>query len=304
MGLISNEQLKRELDKYIPGCSSLNVISAFVSMPAVKWLNSIVCENGTKVCIVGRFSPMDFANGASDFESLRQCLRQGHTVKALPNLHAKIYQIDSEIIFTGSANMTGRGLSLVEASNLESCARVEPTGDTKHFISRIVDIASIITLNTLDQMELYLDKSSSENQKKPLTDWPKDILPKPQSIFVSDFPLCEPGQANEVYLANPALEFAAIEYNRSNSYVAKNLFRSSKAYTWLVSHLHEIEKDRGLGFGKVSSLLHRDLADDPAPYRQEVKELVANLYKYIELYASEEVLVHVPGRKSQVVTLL
>ncbi|WP_350643554.1 phospholipase D-like domain-containing protein, partial [Psychrobacter sp. HY3-MNA-CIBAN-0198] len=82
-------------------------------------------HNKPKVELIGRFTPNDFAQGASDINALRECINNGFSVKALSNLHAKIYQIDQEIIFNGSANLTGKGLAIVNNSNLESCSRVE-----------------------------------------------------------------------------------------------------------------------------------------------------------------------------------
>lgn len=304
MGLISSEQLTNELEQNIPGSTSLNVISAFVSMPAVKWLGNIVNCNKTEVCIVGRFTPIDFVQGASELEALRKCIEQGYSVKALSNLHAKIYQIDKDKIFTGSANLTGKGLALVGSSNLESCARVDSTEDSILFISKIISASSYVTLEILERMEEYLSDLDLSSAPEVLVAWPEEIVSKANSIFVSDFPLSSPGQPTAAYLVNPSLEFAAIEANRADLSLAKRLFKASKAYCWLLSHLKGAEKNRGLRFGEVSSLLHDDLSDDPAPYRQEIKALVSHLYEYIELYAIDEMKIDVPGKRSQVVTLL
>ena len=56
--------------------------------------------------------------------------------------------------------------------------------------------------------------------------------------------------------------------------------KRSNAYRWMRNILMEEES---LSFGAVSSRLHNAILDDPLPYRQEVKVLVANLYAWFEL---------------------
>ena len=68
--------------------------------------------------------------------------------------------------------------------------------------------------------------------------------------------------------------------------------------------LTEHKGDRHPGFGQISSLLHDELCDDPAPYRRDIKDIQANLYEYLKLYASDEIEVYVPGRRSQVLRLV
>jgi hypothetical protein len=68
--------------------------------------------------------------------------------------------------------------------------------------------------------------------------------------------------------------------------------------------LEEHKGERDLGFGQVSQLLHSALSDDPAPYRRDIKDMQANLYKYVSLYAMDDIEIHIPGRRSEVLRLI
>lgn len=300
--LMSSKDLVIELEKSIPSCDNFIIISAFVTKPAISWLVELI-ENSS-VCIVGRFSPKDFMEGASSIDAIRESLLLGYTVKCLPNLHAKIYQIDSDIIFTGSANMTGKGFSIVNEGNLEACAQVTPTDTSKNFIKRIVNSSIRITDEILDKMEYILDNFTTSESNDTLQNWPEDVLPKVGDLFVSDFPFSEPGKENDFYNINSSLEFAVIEAELHDFNLAQLLFKKSKAYSWFKSILIENNTNRDLGFGHVSSLLHDKLCDDPSPYRSSIKDLQANFYKYLALYAADEVEIYVPGRRSQVARLI
>ena len=302
--LISNTELTQQLEILLPDCADLIIISAFMTQPATRWLGHLITANKPKVKLVGRFTPNDFVKGASDLNALRDCINNGYQVKALANLHAKIYQIDHDTIFNGSANLTGKGLALVNNGNLESCSRVNACEQSKAFINKIVESATDLTLSMLDKMQMFLEQFDNKNEAELPAVWPEEILPKTKELFVSDFPLTKQGETCKEYAVNTSLEFAVIEANKSDFDYAQSLFKKSKAYCWLKKVLIENDGDRDPGFGQISSLLHDALCDDPAPYRRDIKDVQANLYEYLALYASDEIEVYVPGRRSLVLKLI
>ena len=162
-GLISNTELTEELETIIPNCQSLNIISAFMTQPATRWLSQLVEGNCPSVKLVGRFTPLDFIQGSSDLDALRDCIAQGFQVKALTNLHAKIFQVDEETIFSGSANLTGKGLALVSDCNVEACNKVQASSSSKEFINKIINSASELTLEIIDEMELAVAPNPASN---------------------------------------------------------------------------------------------------------------------------------------------
>jgi phosphatidylserine/phosphatidylglycerophosphate/cardiolipin synthase-like enzyme len=298
--LISNKELASELEFHLPKSIEVTVITAFFTKPAYDWFSKLIADNSPNVSIVGRFSPKDFIDGASSFEAVRLAVMAGYNVKLLPNLHAKIYQIDEDIIFTGSANMTGKGLSLVENSNLEACTRITSSLESKEFINKIINSAVQINLCMIEKMEEFIRGITTEYAEF----WPEKLVPLISELFVSDFPLSKPGTTHQIYRINTVLDFALIEAYKDDFTVAQKLFKKSKAYRWLKNQLIDNNSDRDLGFGKISSLIHDALTDDPIPYRSEIKEIQANLYKYISLYAMDEIEIYVPGRKSEILRLL
>lgn len=303
-GLISNFELTQQLEQLIPSCSHLVIISAFMTQPATTWLLKLTAPSSARVQLVGRFTPNDFSNGASDLNALRDCIKRGYRVSALSNLHAKIYQIDYDIIFNGSANLTAKGLALVSNGNLESCSKVEATVESKAFIKKIIDCSTIVTLPILDKMQRYLDEFEGTDVKNLPVVWPEDVLSPTIELFVSDFPFGQPGSEVSEYLINPSLPFAQIENTKNDFVLASTLFKECKAYRWLKNQIQENNSGRDLGFGQVSQLLHDALADDPAPYRKALKGILTDFYSYIKVYASDEIEVYVPGSKSQVIRFL
>ena len=62
----------------------------------------------------------------------------------------------------------------------------------------------------------------------------------------------------------------------------KNYFFNSAGFEWLKSVVPD-EKY----FGDLSSILYDTLKDDPAPFRKEVKSLLANLFKWTEILGND-----------------
>lgn len=299
--LITGGELTAELEQKLPQSSQVTVISAFVTSTAIRWIKKQPYKNTPKITIVGRFIPSDFVSGSSSLDAIDLGIKSGYTIKALSNLHAKIYQVD-DCIFTGSANMTGKGLKLVENGNLEACTKVETSSESLKFIEMIVESGIKITADILAEMSAFL----STIEKVPLipcpNSWPENILPINSNLYVSDFPLAPPGELNHAYSSNPSLEFALMLNEFSNFSEARKLFKCSKSYNWIMTILNENRGQRDLSFGHISKLLHDALCDDPAPYRKDVKELLTNLFKFIELYANEEITIYRP-RYSQIIRL-
>ncbi|MBG9992228.1 phospholipase D-like domain-containing protein [Pseudoalteromonas sp. NZS37] len=301
--LFSGDKLKTDLEVVLPSCKKLVVASAFISKVGFEWMDSLITADCSNVSLIGRLTPSDFLSGASDFVTIKRAVQKGYHVKALLNLHAKIYQIDDDLIFNGSANLTGKGLAIVAESNYEACTRVEGCSESNRFINKLVNAAVPLDILTLERMDLFLEQYRHQEASFIPSSWPEEILPQSSDLFVSDFPLTPPGISTYEYELNPSLPFAQIEANKGNSFEAAKLFKRSKAYHWIKKQILDNKTDRNLGFGQISRLLHDELADDPVPYRQEIKSLQANLYSYIKQYASDEIEVYMPGRRSEVLRI-
>ena len=297
--ITDSHELRQVISRQLERTRAVVALSAYVTYSGVEWLLKKLPKNA-KLTIVGRFAPHDFLKGASDTKGIRCLLNEGHEVKALQQLHAKVTLFDDRFILVGSANCTGKGYGLVEQGNVEATVGfdIEDETSTKSTLS-IVNSAIPITLDILDRIDDYLAHQMKPIKTEAPYNWPLDVLFHTPGLFVVDLPLCPPLEDCEHYKHNRHIEFAAIEEHRGNFELAKARFKSSKIYIWLMSQIENCDDVNGLSFGQVSSLLHNALLDDPSPYRRTVKDLQANLYKYTELYAADDIHIYKLGQRSQ-----
>ena len=299
--MIDSSTLNALLTKQIPSSDGLTIISAYITIPAIQWLKGLV--NAQQVTIVGRLSPADLRSGASDIAALRAILQHGWQLKILPNLHAKIYLLDRQTLFVGSANLTANGLKLTRGGNIEAIQQKQVNEQDLEFVDHIVAAGVSVSLDMLDKMEQWLKDIPTKSSKTESSDWPSDILPLASALFVSDFPLAPPGSDCDDYDENPHLPFAQIHQQcAANRNLAESKLRNCQAFHWLVATLEQSE-GRELYFGALTAALHDALADDPAPYRRDVKGLLSNLLQYLECFQIAQISLTRP-KHSQLVKLL
>ncbi len=111
-----HNELATELSK---AEKSITILSAFSTLPGVKWLKDNLPSEDIPVTIVSRWQPNDLIAGASDHNVYSFCKENNWSFRIDPRLHSKVYCIDEDIIFIGSANLTAKGLSLGKQGNYE-----------------------------------------------------------------------------------------------------------------------------------------------------------------------------------------
>lgn len=84
-----------------------------------------------KCTIITRFDRDLFINGSSSIEALSLLNQAGVEIIALQNLHTKLYIIDNQIVFTGSANFTQKGLT----ENIELLLLIQEPEEALPFIN-------------------------------------------------------------------------------------------------------------------------------------------------------------------------
>ena len=304
--ILNSKALRSSVTEELKSSEAVTLLSAYITSLGVEWLLKNLPLRVSLV-VVGRFLPMDFIRGASDLNSVRMLLEQGHTVKFLSSLHAKIIYIDNKTIFLGSANCTGRGLGLVEDNNLEASVRFEANEADQELISGIIHASNDITFNTLDKMESYLSEVDylCDEINKVFQKWPQELYQKEEvkQLYVKDFPLAPSGEYSEFYDLFCDSDYSQIHKLKNNKELARAIFKSSDSYIWLIQLLSKETNRNGVSFGKISSSLHNILADDPSPYRRTVKDLQVNLYSYLVEYAGDVVEFYTPGQRSQFIKL-
>jgi hypothetical protein len=74
-------------------------------------------------------------------------------------------------------------------------------------------------------------------------------------------------------------ECLKIRHNNLTDEYLRRQFLRSRVYKWIDEKLNE---HGSMSFGHVSSVLHGELADDPTPFRREVKIVVSSLFEWLE----------------------
>ena len=289
--LINGERLKHVLEKEIKQCEKkLLFISAYITQTAVDWLKRHV-PKGTEVHLVCRLTPSDVIDGSTNISALFTALDEGWKASCLHSLHAKLYSIDAERIYVGSANLTSNGLRIYGTGNIEACSRVPASNENLHFISNIETSANNLNYEILECMEIYIKNKES---RVCFDRWPQDILPNKEGIWVYDFFWSNPQSTISQENKQHDLEIIGVKsLDPLNEEVPQKVLMSH-CIQWLISKLKDQPRTE-LYFGGITSLLHDELKDDPAPYRKEIKTLVQNLLAYCNIFIPEIVEVSRPN---------
>ena len=253
----------------------------------MQWL--IEQTNIDNISVIARWQKNDLLCGASDFSCYEFCKSRKILFGVATNLHGKVFSCDNHIL-VGSSNLTSKGLALSENHNDEFGVGFEAgeadEAKIQDFLSKTVwvdDYLANILAAELDAVDISTvnreERWSLDIQKKldsPIVHlWVHDLLfsnPEELSRTSIDNENC----AHDLALLNLSKDEISIE-NLQNSFVKTN------AYKWLSALL---DREGSLSFGKVTAELHNALLDDPSPYRQDVKKLVANLFSWAEALPS------------------
>ncbi len=278
--------------------NSVIILSAYVKSVGVNWLKDKIINKNVKCTIVTRWNKGDLAQGSSDLECYSLAKDNGWKFKVLQDLHAKVMLIDNDILFIGSPNLTGKGMSLVPVSNEELGIKVKPLNEDLKIINQLVEDAISIDENIINKLEEW-QKNLPKIDKPKIPNFPSSIeetfQEKFNKLWVNNFPWCDV----EYLISNADKKEDNIIHdldlfglgNIEKSKFEKNLkesFFQSKLFNWLIKKL-ESEDDKSIYFGRLSSIIHDNLVDDPKPYRKDVKQLQTNLYSYIKYFKPKNI---------------
>ncbi len=283
---------------------SVIILSAYVKSVGVNWLKDKIMNKNVKCTIVTRWNNGDLAQGSSDLECYYLAKENGWVFKVLQDLHAKVMLVDDDILFIGSPNLTGKGMSLVPVSNEELGIKVKPLEQDLKIINQLVDEAANINDNIIKEIEEW-QKSLPKIEKPKIPSFPSSIeqsfKEKFDKLWVNNFPWCD-----VEYLINNAdkkedniihdLDLFGLRIIEKSKF-EKNLkesFLQSKIFNWLIRKL-EGEENKEIYFGRLSAIIHDGLVDDPKPYRQDVKVLQTNLYTYIKYFKPDNIFYDRPN---------
>ena len=283
---------------------SVVILSAYVKAIGVDWLKEKIGEKDIKCTIVARWDKGDLAQGSSDLECYSLAKENGWTFKVLKDLHAKVMLVDDDILFVGSPNLTGRGMSLVPVANQEIGIKVQALEEDLKIIDQLIDDAALVNDVIIKELEEWM-KNLPKIEKPKIPNFPQivndNFKEKFNKLWVNNFPWsniqyflenADKKEDNIIHdldlfgLTNTKKEDLEKELNES--------FLQSKIFNWLIKKL-EAEENKEIYFGRLSSIIHDGLVDDPKPYRQDVKLLQANLYDYIKYFKPIKVICDQPN---------
>ena len=283
---------------------SVVILSAYVKAIGVKWLKEKIGEKDIKCTIVARWDKGDLAQGSSDLECYSLAKENGWTFKVLKDLHAKVMLVDDDILFVGSPNLTGRGMSLVPVANQEIGIKVQALKEDLKIINQLIDDAALVNDAIIKELEEW-KKNLPKIEKPKIPNFPQIVndsfKEKFNKLWVNNFPwsniqyLLENVDKKEDNIIHDLDLFGLTNVSKKD--LEKELnesFLQSKIFNWLIKKL-EAEENKEIYFGRLSSIIHDGLVDDPKPYRQDVKLLQANLYDYIKYFKPVNIICDQPN---------
>ncbi len=115
---------RRVFEKWISSCNGeLYIFSPFFTDIGLESISKHIPEN-TKINLLVRASFNDFISGALSVSALKKALSLNWHIRRFEHLHAKAF-FNSNTLYFGSVNLTGRGLGYPPNGNFELLAKTE-----------------------------------------------------------------------------------------------------------------------------------------------------------------------------------
>ena len=312
--VLDGRAFRRQLENAIRAAKTrVLMFSAFLTAGGMDWFVN-VCPPDVSVGIVARWRLSDILQGASDLQAYTIARSIHFDFRVNRYLHAKVWLIDQDILFVGSANATSRGLALIENNNVEFGTVLQPTALDVTMLHALFNDSVPVSKELFDQLSACVAEKLGGMEGKGSGAWPEHLAAlmkpnsKPSSMWVSDLFSTDGGWiAQERYDLTPEIRhdislLGADDLPTSKSdriSLARTLLMESIPFQWLHETL-EAEPSHEAYFGRLSSSLHSVLEGDPRPRRQEVKQLLANLLSWIEVLGPGEIVIDRPSYSQRV----
>lgn len=286
--LLGNLQFSEQLFVSISDCKqSFVACSAFIKAKALKHKKFTDNLAGKNVIIVARWQKHDLLAEASDLEVYELCKNRGWRFGINFNLHMKLFLIDKQDIFLGSANLTQKGLHIGVTGNHEIGTKI-PAGQAD--LEKINNfIESEVTWMTDDLYKLISNEIHESKKEEAIaisTFWSKaidDMVRKSvKFLWVQELVFMTPSELLNFNLDDERAihDFDLLGLNIDDicEESLKRSFKQLRLYKWMCSTLDE----ESLSFGSVTARLHSAILDDPKPYRMNIKTYNQILFKWAE----------------------
>ncbi|MGJ8723936.1 MAG: hypothetical protein ACSHYB_05210 [Roseibacillus sp.] len=260
--------------------------------------------------LVVRWKVEDLLAGASDLGIFDVLKERKIPLYQHSKIHLKLFEFSSGLAYSGSSNITDKGLSLSDSYNEEMGVLSPLDFNSYGHIRRLCDESRRVTKEVVEAYQRAID----ESQVDPQFIGNLVLPPMEEKEFrVSDLPASESPRAFfdavSSYLKGhemcPQMLHDIGSLKLSESDLLKEDFEeiSMQAFQSQLFVKRIVEKIRSrpsMNFGAVTAFVHENAQDVPLPYRFEIKDAIARLYPWLA-YCFDDVSWSVPGAKSQVI---
>ena len=292
---------------------SVVVLSAYITSTGIKWLEQQLQNKNIKCTVVTRWNKGDLAQGSSDLGCYELAKKNNWHFKVLEDLHAKVMLVDDEILFLGSPNLTGAGMSLIPVSNKEIGIKTKALEKDLHVIKQLIEEAATINDQIIEELKAW-QKALPKIEKPKIPDFPtvvkESLKEKFNKLWVHNFAwtdirfLLKNYDKKDTDIVHDLELFGAVNTSPSErEKEIKENFLKSKIFNWLIAKLKKSENQE-IYFGSLSSIIHDSLLDDPTPYRKDVKKLQVNLYSFLKYYKPNNIIIDIPKTRSERIKLV
>ena len=315
MNITSGDHISRSIKQIASSATGpIYYASAFLRSAAFSRHFSDLTDHKSKKILVVRWRLSDFIYGASDLEAYPLARDLGWDFYMNPYLHAKALLSDDRAIIS-SANMTDKGMSgFPPQGNHELGVQIKGDAVTplQSWFSQIIDNSRLmdddlfqqISIETQAHLEDHPTKDTQDLRFSSATQSLIDSRPNYRLYTQDMLWTSSPSELYKLSQAPNARKFVEhdimlLRLNRPiNQQAVAEAFVLSPAFRWLKRQLSS-----EMYFGALTAALHNDLADDPAPYRQEIKGLLSNLLNWASELSPDQIHIDKPNH-SQRVTLV
>lgn len=282
--------------------------SPFIRSDALEVFLDTLGANASKVIV--RWKVEDILAGASDLKIFDLLEEREIALYQNPSIHLKLFEFSSGRAYSGSSNITNKGLSLSTPYNEEmgTVGQLDLKSYTE--IRRLCDESRKVT----KELVAAIQKAVDESQIDPPIIGKVEMPPEEKKDFlISELPASETLQAFlgavELYhetgemcphMLHDMGTFNLNETDLNSDSLKQNLevrFKSN-AFTNLI--VEEIRYHESMSFGAITAFVHNHGQDVPLPYRSTIKEAISRLYPWLVEHF-EDLSVSIPGARSQVI---
>ena len=200
--ILLSEEIYPKLSTMLRSASdSVCLVSPFLNFSLVKEIIRITSPL-VHITLITKWNLIDLLNGFNDLRVAPLLESRGNCeLRLVPNLHAKYYRADSDVIF-GSGNLTYSGLNAAQSGNLEIMVQVDRNfSGLSEFEDMIKKNSVIPTSELFEEIQYELEILRQNSVASPLA---KDSVNSQMMVSARDwFPVCEtPNALFEIYKKN------------------------------------------------------------------------------------------------------